>query len=551
MNQIKKIKRIGNVISILSKYGFDDLIARTSAEKFLPRGFVRSRRGEELFKLSVYERVRLVLEELGPTYVKLGQMFSNREDILPPEMIAQLAELQDNVPPEELDIYQKLSDELLINPKEHFEYVNPTPIASASISQVYMARLINGEKVVVKVKRSGIEQIIRSDIMIMKDLAFILEKNYDAARKMSLMQLINSFENNMHRELSLTNEFHNIEKFRKNFATRTEVYVPETYKNLSNNNVLTMEFIDGFKVNNKEKIIEVGMQPQEVAQLGIVLFMKMVLEDGFFHADPHPGNVFIRADKKVSFIDFGSMGQIMKGDMELLESIIENFMIQDAKKIIRLIKRLAIEYHIEDEKTLERDIYDIFHMLEHTALNEINVNDIVAKVKSIMANNHVLMPEFIYLLLRGITIIEGIGKQLDPELNVMESMRPYANELALKKYGPKKIAQKSLKHLKILASNLQNLPDDLTVLLEKIKDDKLKVNFEVEGLEDMRKTLQNASNRLTYAIIIAALSIGSSILMMAHIPPLFFGNSLLGLIGFLISGILGIVIIYSIWKKDK
>ena len=137
MNQIKKIKRIGNVISILSKYGFDDLIARTSAEKFLPRGFVRSRRGEELFKLSVYERVRLVLEELGPTYVKLGQMFSNREDILPPEMIAQLAELQDNVPPEELDIYQKLSDELLINPKEHFEYVNPTPIASASISGVY------------------------------------------------------------------------------------------------------------------------------------------------------------------------------------------------------------------------------------------------------------------------------------------------------------------------------------------------------------------------------------------------------------------------------
>lgn len=551
MNQIRKIKRIGSVISILSKYGFDDIIARTSAQKFLPKGFVRSKRGEEIFKLGVYKRVRLVLEELGPTYVKLGQMFSNREDILPPEMIAELAELQDNVPPEELDIYQKLSDELLIDPKEHFEYINPTPIASASISQVYMARLINDEKVVIKVKRSTIDEIIRSDIMIMKDLASILEKNYDAARRMSLKQLINSFENNMNRELSLTNEFHNIEKFRKNFDSRPEVYVPETYKDLSNNNVLTMEFIDGFKVNNKEKIIENGMLPKDVAQLGIVLFMKMVLEDGFFHADPHPGNVFIMTNQKVCFIDFGSMGQIMKGDMELLEGIIESFLMQDAKKIIRLTKRLAIEYHIEDEKTLERDIYDIFHMLEHSSLNEINVNDIVAKIKSIMANNRVLMPEFIYLLLRGISIIEGIGKQLDPDLNVMESMRPYANELALKKYGPKQIAQKSIKHLKILASNLQNLPDDLTMLLEKIKDDKLKVNFEVEGLEDMRKTLQNASNRLTYAIIIAALSIGSSILMMAKIPPLFFGNSFLGLIGFLISGILGIAIIYSIWKKDK
>lgn len=551
MNQIKKIKRIGNVISILSKYGFDDIIARTSAEKYLPKGFLRSKRGEEIFKLGVYKRVRLVLEELGPTYVKLGQMFSNREDILPAEMIAELAELQDNVPPEELDIYKKIADELLINADEHFEYINPTPIASASISQVYVARLVNGEKVVIKVKRSTIDEIIRSDIMIMKDLAKILEKNYDAARKMSLTQLINSFENNMYRELSLTNEFHNIEKFRKNFENRSEVYVPKTFKELSNNNILTMEFVDGFKVNNKEKIIENGMLPKDVAQTGIVLFMKMVLEDGFFHADPHPGNVFIMNDQKFCFIDFGSMGQIMKGDMELLEGIIESFLIQDAKKIIRLMKRLAIEYHIEDEKTLEREIYDIFHMLEHTALNEINVNDIVAKVKSIMAKNHVLMPEFIYLLLRGISIIEGIGKQLDPELNVMESMRPYANELALKKYGPKQIAQKSIKHLKILAANLQNLPDDLTVLLEKIKDDKLKVNFEVEGLEDMRKTLQNASNRLTYAIIIAALSIGSSILMMAHIPPLFFGNSFLGLLGFLISGILGIAIIYSIWKKDK
>lgn len=551
MNQIKKIKRIGNVISVLSKYGFDDIIARTKAEKFLPKGFVKSKRGKEIFDLSVYTRVRLVLEELGPTYVKFGQMFSNREDLLPAEMIVELAELQDNVPPEEMDVYRKIEEELLIDPKQYFEYIDPEPIASASISQVYSGRLINGEKVVIKVKRPSIDQIIRSDIMIMKDLAHILEKNYDAARRMNLNQLINSFENNMNRELSLTNEFHNIEKFRKNFEERPEVYVPITYKELSNNCILTMEFIDGFKVNNKEKILETGMQPKNVAQLGVVLFMKMVLEDGFFHADPHPGNVFILRDQRVCFIDFGSMGQIIKSDMELLEGVIESFLLQDAKKIIRLLKRLALEYHIEDERKLERDIYDIFHMLEHTALNEINVKDIVEKFKAIMANNHVLMPEFVYLLLRGTSIIEGIGKQLDPELNVMESMRPYANELAMKKYGPEAIVKKSAKYLKIMATNFQNLPDDLSVLMDKIKDDKLKINFEIENLEDVRKTLQNASNRLTYAIIIAALSIGSSILMMAHIPPLMFGNSVLGLFGFLISGFLGIAIIYSIWKKDK
>src|SRR5690606_32785387 len=222
--------------------------------------------------LSVYKLVRLEFEELGPTYVKLGQRFSNREDIFPPEMIAALAELQDNAPPEALDIHQQIADALRIKPPDHSEYINPTPIASASISQVYVARLINGEKVVIKVKRSTIDEIIKSDIMIMKDLAKILEKNYDAARKMSLTQLINSFENNMYRELSLTNELHNIEKFRKNFKERPEVYVPKTFKELSNNNILTMEFIDGFKVNNKDKILEIGMQPKDVAQTGIVLF---------------------------------------------------------------------------------------------------------------------------------------------------------------------------------------------------------------------------------------------------------------------------------------
>ncbi|HUH26169.1 MAG TPA: AarF/UbiB family protein, partial [Flavobacterium sp.] len=330
MNQIRKIKRIGNVISVLSKYGFDDIIARTKAEKFLPKGFVTSKRGEEIFKLSVYTRLRMTLEELGPTYVKLGQMFSNREDILPAELIVELAELQDNVPPEELNIYEKLSTELLIDPKQHFEYINEIPIASASISQVYVGRLINGEKVVIKVKRSAIDEMIRSDIMIMKDLAYILEKNYDTAKRINLNQLINSFENNMNRELSLTNELHNIEKFRKNFEARPEVYVPKTYKELSNNSILTMEFIEGFKVNNKEKILEIGMQPKDVAQLGVVLFMKMVVEDGFFHADPHPGNVFIKNNQQICFIDFGSMGQIKKSDMEVLEGIIENFMLQDA-----------------------------------------------------------------------------------------------------------------------------------------------------------------------------------------------------------------------------
>src|SRR5690606_3025405 len=237
-------------------------------------------------------------------------------------------------------------------------------------------------------------------------------------------------------------------------------------------------------------------------------------------------------------------------EQELCAALIENFILKNAKKIIAILKKLSITYEIEDERLLERQVYDIFHMLEHTALNELNATDVIAKLKEIMATNHVLMPEFVYLLMRGISILEGIGKQLDPQLNVMESIRPYATKYAKVQMNPKKILQKTLRNFRILVEYLQNFPEDATLLMEKIKDDKLTINHKVEGLEDFRKTFQYATNRLTYAIIIAALSIGSSILMMAKISPLFYGNSLLGLIGFLISGILGLIIIYSIYKKD-
>lgn len=550
MENINKFKRIRAVLHTLSKYGFDDLMSRSGTLKYMPKKFRQSQRGIDISALTIYNRIRLSLEELGPTYVKLGQMFSNREDLFPPELIAELAQLQDNVPPEPLDLHKVLEEELGIVLTEHFESIETTPIASASISQVYVARLINGQKVIIKIKRAQIDQIIKSDILIMNDLAYLLENTYEAAKKLNLKQMIRSFENNMKKELSLTNELHNIEKFRKNFYNHPQVYVPITYPELSNNSVLTMEYIEGFKINDKDKIVALGLQPQQVSQNIISFYLKQILEDGFFHADPHPGNVFLMYDKRYCFIDFGSMGSLTTYEQELCAALIENFILKNAKKIIAILKKLSITYEIEDERLLERQVYDIFHMLEHTALNELNATDVIAKLKEIMATNHVLMPEFVYLLMRGISILEGIGKQLDPQLNVMESIRPYATKYTKVQMNPKKILQKTLRNFRILVEYLQNFPEDATLLMEKIKDDKLTINHKVEGLEDFRKTFQNATNRLTYAIIIAALSIGSSILMMAKISPLFYGNSLLGLIGFLISGILGLIIIYSIYKKD-
>lgn len=551
MDNLKKIKRIGNVLSILSKYGFDDVIARTNVEKYLPGGILRSKRAEKIFSLSMYERLRLALEELGPTYVKFGQTFSNREDIFPSELITELAKLQDSVPPELLDPYQKIADELMIDPADYFEYISTSPIASASISQVYEGKLLDGSRVVIKIKRSGIDRIILSDILIMKDLAALLENNYEMAKRMNLKQIINSFESSVIKELSLINELQNIERFRANFEDFEDIYVPATYKELSNNTILCMEFINGFKINDKVQLEALKMDPSEVAQTGLNSFLKQILEDGFFHADPHPGNVFMMYDKRIAYIDFGAMGQMMPSEMEQLEDLIVNFVLKDARRVIKNIKRLAISYEIKDERALEREIYEIFTILNSSALKEVNAGTILNRLKSILANNNVLMPEYIYLLMRGVSLIEGIGKQLNPDMNITDSIKPYAAKLAQNRLAPKKLLKKGLNNMRILAEGFQNLPEDATLLLEKVKDDKLIINHHVFEMEAMRKTVKNATNRLTYAIIIAALSIGSSILMMAEIPPLLFGNSVLGLLGFLISGILGILIIFSIWQKDK
>ena len=551
MNHIRKIKRLGNIFSILWKYGFDDVISRIASEKYLPDGFVKSKRGEQIFQLSIYERIRLVLEELGPTYIKFGQTFSNREDLIPKELLTELEKLQDKVPAEKMDLIQKIEEELSIQVSDHFECIDLQPIASASISQVYKGKLLNGQEVVIKVKRSGIDTVIHSDLLIMKDLAQLLENYYEAAKKMNLLQIISSFENAILKELSFKNEFQNIEQFRRNFSQSQQVTVPKTYKEYSNDRLLCMEFIDGFKINDKQKILSLGWNPDEIAQIGLNAFLKQILEDGFFHADPHPGNILLLENKQIVFIDFGSVGQMMVSEKEELENLIINFLLKDARRIIKNVKRLAISYDIKDEKALERDIHEIFTHLNNSSLKEINAGAILNRLKSILANNNVLMPEYIYLLMRGITLIEGIGKQLNPELNISDSIQPYIIKTAGKRFSPDKVAQKAFKNIRLIADTLQELPEETNRLFEKIKDDKLLINHEVKGLEDIRKTLQNVANRLTYAIIIAALSIGSSILLMAHIPPLLFGNSVLGLLGFLVSGFLGLIIIYSIWKKDK
>lgn len=546
--ELEKIKRIKKLADVLMKYGFEEILSRSELEKRLPKRIVGRNREKikDIKSRTIYERVRMALEEMGPAYVKFGQMLSNRNDILPEEMISELQKLQDKVEIQEVDIRKKLAEELNIIPEEYFQSIDEEPMASASIGQVFRAVLKNGEKVVLKVRRDNIDNVVETDLIIMKDMAKFLEKYDVNAKNINLLYIVESFENMLKKELSLINERKNMERFENNFKGNEHIHVPVVYKKLSNNRILCMEFIEGIKITDKEKIEKTGFNPKEIASLGLELYIKQVMKYGFFHADPHPGNIFLGKDGKLIFIDFGAMGTLYPYEIELLEELTLNFLQKDVKKMIATIKELALDYNISDEKRLERGFYDILSMVDGTSLEEINLVEIMERVKTLLSQNQVLLSEDVYLLVKGIGQIEGIGRHLNPQLNIMQEIGKNAQEIMVKRMSPKYILEKGMGKVGEFSENWLTLPSDLKRLLEKIQNNELKHRHELVGFENFQKITE----RLVMGLVVSSLIIGSSILVLANMPPHINGISVLGILGFVISGILGANMIMS-KKKDK
>ena len=546
--ELEKIKRIKKLSDVLMKYGFEEILSRSELEKRLPKRIAGRNREKikDIKSRTIYERVRMALEEMGPAYVKFGQMLSNRNDILPEEMISELQKLQDEVEIQEVDIRKKLAGELNIVPEEYFQSIDEEPMASASIGQVFRAVLKNGKKVVLKIRRDNIDTVVETDLVIMKDMAKFLEKYDVNAKNINLLYIVETFENMLKKELSLTNERKNMERFENNFKGNEHLHVPVVYKELSNNRILCMEFIEGIKITDKEKIEKAGFNPKEIASLGLELYMKQVMKYGFFHADPHPGNIFLGKDGKVIFIDFGAMGTLYPYEIDLLEELTLNFLQKDVKKMIATIKELALDYNISDERKLERGFYDILSMVDGNSLEEINLVEIMERVKKLLNENQVLLSEDVYLLVKGIGQIEGIGRHLNPQLNIMKEIGKNAQEIISKRMSPKYIFEKGLGKVGEFSENWLTLPNDLKKLLEKIQNNELKHRHELVGFENFQKIAE----RLVMGLVLSSLIIGSSILVLANTPPYINEISALGVLGFVISGILGVNMIMS-KKKDK
>ncbi|WP_213278684.1 ABC1 kinase family protein [Chryseobacterium indologenes] len=544
--QQRKLKRSARLISVLSKYGFKDILARMNGgnkQEETPGS------DEIISKGTVYERIRLALEELGPTFVKLGQTFSNREDLLPPELIQELQKLQDKVETVDMDVEEALESEFNISVKDYFREIQKQPLATASIAQVYKAVLLDGSPVILKLRKPDVQSVIEDDLLLIKDIEKLISAYSEIGEKLNLKQAISTFERSLLEEVSLTNERNNILQFRLNFKNNKETYVPKVYEEFSNNNILCMEFIDGIKVTDKSVLLANDIDPVKVSEAGLRLFVSQILDYGFFHADPHAGNILVKKDGKIVFIDFGAVGKIQPNDKEILENLIVSFVAKNSHKIVRSLKKMAISYEIPDERRFENDVEDILNFVHSSSLQDINVQVIINKMKDILKDNRLYMPDYFYLLFKGISLIEGVGRSINPDLDIVKSLHPYTKKIFTKKINPKNLLKTGMDRMMNFTDNVDEIPKELRSVLQKLDENKFTVSSEIKNIDKTNQLIKSSVINLILAMILGANIIATAIVFSSESGPRIGELSLVAVLGFVFSIILVLILLLRVTRK--
>ncbi len=546
--KFKNLRRYRQVIHVLMKYGFDDVLAHSRFRRFIPH---RQLQGElSKFSYTRYERMRMAIEELGPTFIKFGQILSNQPDLLPIELINELEKLQDAVPSfATQNVKTIIESDLGASVEKLFASFSEQPIASASIAQVHEARLKTGEHVVVKVQRPDIASVIDTDLEILAELAEIAEHNFSNLARLEPVEIVKALSKSMNRELNFLLETNNIIRFQEIFKDEPLVYTPIVYTKFSTRRVITMEYVSGIKINQVQKLRDNGINLHELAKKGLFLYFEQIFKHGFFHADPHPGNVLIMPDGKICLIDFGMMGTLNRQDKDAFKDLIVAITKGNFSKLVNAIERLTKHKKVANKEELEYDINILLDEFPPYTIDERNMKEVVDRLQYIIYKHRLSFPNDFFLLLRTLVILDGISNILDPEFNTLKYIRHQSLRLFEESIRPKNLMMLTLNSLLDIWDYLRVMPSDFKKIIERIKEGKIQI--EITGLKPVLHTLDIISNRLAAAIILAAMIIGSSLIVLSHIPPYWNNIPIIGLIGIIFSGVFGIILILSIFRKGK
>jgi ubiquinone biosynthesis protein len=548
------INRYKEIITVLVRHGFGDLLTRSKLDKYIELGKKLLHKGAraEIVALSTWQRIRLALEELGPTFIKFGQIMSNRPDIFPKELIFELEKLQTAAAPFSGEDAKNLIEKELNAPiSDLFETFSYVPAASASIAQIHWATLKSGEEVVVKVQRPGIEEIVNADLEIMQHLALLIKKHIPETEGFDPVSVVKEFGRSIKKEMDFTLEASNIIRFGNNFKDDKRTHVPDVFEKYTTKKILVIERVEGIKLSDINTLEDRGKDPKIISDTAVELILIQIFEHGFFHADPHPGNIIVLEDNTICFLDFGLMGVLMPKHRELFSKMIINFVNRDAKTLARTMLQFSPERHIENIEELELRLHEVIEKYSYISLKDVSIGELLEEILHITYIYKLRIPSGLYLLAKTLVILEGVCRKLDPDFNMVNKIEPFTRKLVKEYLNPLKYSKELFSALGEYSHLISDLPYELRAIMEKIKMGKYKVEFEHQGLEPMLKKNDQISNRIAYAIVLASLIVGSSVVIHSGIPPRLMDIPIIGIIGFLAAGFMGFWLLISILRHGK
>ncbi len=561
---MKRLKRFGAITSVLVKHGFGDIVPRIfgrAEEK------TTEQQQPDITERQAFpspHRIRLVLEELGPSFIKLGQLLSTRADLFPPEYIEEFRKLQDQVPPVPFEAIKNVIESDLERPLSIiFKEFEPDSIAAASVSQVHKARLHSGEQVAVKIVRPEITEKIRHDIGLMYYFAHKIEKAFQAARALGAVNLVKEFERTIFHELDMFIESGNIEKFSSRFKEIDEIHIPAVYWEYTAKSVLVMEYIDGIKMDQVDELKANNIDPKEIALIGLRSFSRQLMEFGYFHADPHPANTLVMLDGRVCLVDFGITGYLEKETMRQIANIFLGYAEHDYDQVMTALTDLGlVDEDTVDLKSFRRDLKDVSEPFYGRSLKTIYVKDVYDQVMQLVYRHQIRLPRNVLLLLKTFVQTESLGKILDSDASILEVTKPFAKKLLQEGYDSRKVLRNLHQDMLSMGSYLQVMPKFIHDILKQTSQGKQGVAINHRGFENLSVRMEKGMNRFIIGLIVAASLIASSLILNSGQEIFEFSMSLaggrkvslsavLGVTGYVMATVLGIWLIISILRSGK
>ena len=549
----RRLSRFRHILRVLFKYGFDTISLRERVPQAMKRLFMPWRKDETTeiaAKYSMPERLRMAFVELGPTFVKLGQVLAQRQDMIPPDFVHEFSKLQDNVPPFGMDLVrQQIRTELGRELEDVFSEFDEHPVGAASMAQGHLAKLKDGTEVFVKIQRPGIAQSMRLDMEILVQLASALERHSEELGFLRPVKIVEEFKNSLEQELDFSREMANQMRFAHQFKNREGIHIPWVYEEYCTKQILTMEFIRGIKATNLDELRAAGADLVKLSELGANLLLEQFFDYGFFHADPHPGNMFFQLPSTICYIDFGNVGRITVDERKLFGGDMMMYLVAgDFKSCARVLVALTEHDGEPDMGELERDLGAFADQHLHRRLNNLDINSALHDLYQLCYRQGMFLKPHIYMMFKALAMSDKLGRDMNPNFELMKQIQPFAEKLLLEQMNPMTALKRLKTYKHEIGELMDDAPRDVRQLLKQLLHGKMHFEHSVQGMTNLSKVFDGVFNRLAAAIVLAAMLVGSSIVVHANPKPHWYGTSIMGLLGYVVSAVGGVLLLWDMMK---